>query len=299
MSHEGYCGNSLHPSSEPAPLEECGMTCAGNPFQYCGAGNRLELYRANTSAVVLPTASDGSSWASASSTRESSSPTTTTTNPSHRPTVSPYVLVGCQTEGINARALSGASYASGTEMTLDACAEFCEGYRYFGTEYSAECFCGNRLHNTSLPAPLSECAMLCSGNPSEYCGGPERLTLYRNDDIPVEEADSDLHQPVLAGDDFVWLGCWTEPVAAGARALSGPTTASDDMSNDVCAEFCDEFAYFGTEYGRECFCGDKIHEGSEEMDENECSMRCSGAQDELCGGPDRLSVYVRDEGTAA
>ncbi|KAL2760534.1 hypothetical protein ACRALDRAFT_2095766 [Sodiomyces alcalophilus JCM 7366] len=292
---ECYCGNSLHSSSEPAPLEECGMTCAGNPFQYCGAGNRIELYRANTPSMVVPTPTDSSSWASTSSTQESSTTTMTEANPSHRPTVTPYMLVGCQTEGTGARALDGPSYASGTEMTLEACAEFCEGYRYFGTQYSAECFCGNRLHDTSLPAPLSECPMLCSGNPSEYCGGPDRLTLYRNDDIPSEEPDPEPRQPAFAGDDFVWLGCWTEPVAAGARALDGPTTASDDMSNEVCAEFCDGFAYFGTEYGRECFCGDEIHEGSEELDEEECNMRCSGARDEFCGNSNRLSVYARDE----
>lgn len=118
---ECYCGNSLHPSSSEAPLEECNMACGGDPTEFCGAGNRLDLY-------------------STTATRTSSSTPTPTATPDRKPTVGDYVFVGCQTEATGARALSGDTYADDS-MTLESCAEYCSGFTYFGTEYSRECEC--------------------------------------------------------------------------------------------------------------------------------------------------------------
>lgn len=237
------------------------------------------------------------SSASATLSASTTSTTTTTTSstptgPSHRPTIAPFTLVGCQTEGSGARALSGKTYSSGTALTLSACAEFCQGFRYFGTEYSAECYCGNALHASSSPAPLSECDMPCSGDASQFCGGPNRLTLYENPAAGPEEPAPEPRQPAVAG-NFVFYGCRTEP--AGARALSARATAAADMTNEVCAEFCADHEYFGTEYGAECYCGDELHAGSEEVNEGECGMLCSGAEDEFCGAGNRLSVYVKQQ----
>lgn len=53
----GFCGNTINGNSAPAPDADCSMTCAGDPFSYCGAGNRLELYileTASTSTTGAP-----------------------------------------------------------------------------------------------------------------------------------------------------------------------------------------------------------------------------------------------------
>jgi hypothetical protein len=42
----------------------------------------------------------------------------------------------------------------------------------------SECYCGSTLASGAGPAALSDCNMLCAGNNSEYCGGPNRLSLY-------------------------------------------------------------------------------------------------------------------------
>jgi len=47
-----------------------------------------------------------------------------------------------------------------------------EGYSYFGTEYSTECYCDDGLRPNTGPLPDSDCSMTCAGNPSETCGGP-------------------------------------------------------------------------------------------------------------------------------
>jgi hypothetical protein len=116
---ECYCGNSLASSSAQAPNGDCSMLCAGDPSEFCGAGNRLELY-------------------STTATRTRSATPTPTATLAVKPTVGDYVFVGCQTEATSQRALSEKTYADDS-MTLESCAAFCAGFTYFGTEYGREC----------------------------------------------------------------------------------------------------------------------------------------------------------------
>ena len=267
----GYCGNSLASSSDEAPLDDCDMLCGGDASQYCGSGERLELY--STTAIQTPT---------------SSSIPEPTPDPVHRGEVGDYTLVGCWTEGDGARAL-GQGATAAADMTNEMCAEYCSEFRYFGTEYGAECYCGRFTHSTSVTAPLEECNMVCGGNSSEYCGAANRLELYMNTDIVGGAPE----QPAAAG-EFVFLGCRTE-VVNGTRALPDDTTSSDEMTNEACAEYCEEYELFGTQYGRECYCGEVLSELSREADASDCGMLCSGADSEYCGGSDRLSVYTKRE----
>lgn len=117
---ECYCGNSLHSSSTEAPVEECNMVCGGDPTEFCGAGNRLELY-------------------STTATRTTSATPTPTGSLAVKPTVGDYTFVGCQTEATGSRALSGKDVYADDAMTLELCATYCAGYTYFGTEYGREC----------------------------------------------------------------------------------------------------------------------------------------------------------------
>ncbi|CRK37128.1 hypothetical protein BN1708_007318 [Verticillium longisporum] len=288
-----FCSAFNYFGTDPAPVEECNMRCAGNPLQFCGDGNRLELYRASAaSSATLASSTAATTGGAESSVRlneaTSSSSAPSPTGPSPVPTVSPFTLVGCQAEATSVpRALSAKSTTSNS-MTLADCAAFCTGYRYFGTEYAAECYCGNSLHASSSVAPLDDCAMPCAGDPLTHCGGPNRLTLYE-DPARASTPPREPRQPAFAG-DFVWFGCRTEP--AGARALSGKERAADDMTNESCAAFCEGFAMFGTEYGRECFCGDELHAGAAGAPEEQCSMLCAGADDEFCGNGNRLSVTL-------
>ncbi|GKT85007.1 LOW QUALITY PROTEIN: WSC domain containing protein [Colletotrichum tofieldiae] len=352
---ECYCGNELQSTSRTAPLSECNMKCAGNPYQYCGDGNRLELQQlvfsfghvdccrddflrcvfryiplcqqlvAALDIVVLieqrgrifhhqlahkRTAAvhllyfcivkqpcrvfqqlnyelpDFDLIRSPNIHQFGVSLQHTVPTLAHKPTVSPFILVGCWTEGNGVRALSQKNYASGNNMTLEYCASYCSDYKYFGTEYSSECYCGNFLAQSSSEAPLADCAMTCSGNQYEYCGGGNRLTLYQTDkqvSAPV--------QPATAG-AYTFLGCRTEP-AQGGRALDAKATASDKMTNEVCAAFCDGYNYFGTEYGGECYCGNTLPATSLEAPAGDCSMFCTGSGNEYCGNGNRLSVYKK------
>ncbi|OAA45490.1 WSC domain containing protein [Metarhizium rileyi] len=262
---ECYCGNALDKTSAAAAITECNMACGGDPSVFCGAGNRLELY-STTSAPVTPT------------------PTATL---SHKPTISPYTMVGCWSEGTGARAL-GQAATSSDKMTNEACATFCKTYKYFGTEYGSECYCGSFLADSSKTAPLEECNMPCSGNQYEYCGASSRLELYQNPNITTGNPE----QPAAVG-NYVLVGCQTE--GNNTRALPGSTVAQEDMTNEVCATFCKDFAYFGTEYGRECYCGNALDASSKVAPATECRMLCAGSSTEYCGASNRLSVYKKKQ----
>lgn len=95
----------------------------------------------SVSTSALPTDSVSSSVPSVTTsgtTTASSSSTSAVATLAHKATVAGYELVSCWTEGTGVRALSASTY-SDDSMTLESCAEFCTGYKYFGAEYGREC----------------------------------------------------------------------------------------------------------------------------------------------------------------
>jgi hypothetical protein len=257
-----------------------------------GAGAASDSYKAASDlgatcgTLVGGTACGGaSSTTSATSTSSTSSASATPTGPSQPATVGTWNWYGCQTEATGARALSGKSFAADT-MTLESCASFCAGFNYFGVEYARECYCGNSFNTGSVPAPASECSFTCKGAPQQFCGAGNRLSVYTIGAAQSSSTSSTTSRSSTSSSSstsstrtstttttssttssqptsttlgrvqnvgpYGYQGCWTE--GNGVRALSGKATASDTMSLDACATFCADFAYFGTEYGRECEC---------------------------------------------
>ena len=175
-------------------------------------------------------------------------------------------------------------------MTNEGCATYCKDYKYFGTEYGDECYCGSYLDDTSRSANLTQCNMVCAGDQYEYCGASGVLELYQNPNITSGPPE----QPVAVG-NYVLVGCQTE--GNGTRALPATSIAQDDMSNEVCANYCKDFTYFGSEYGRECYCGDTLADSSKVAPASECRMLCAGSNAEYCGASNRLSTYKKKDTT--
>jgi hypothetical protein len=86
-------------------------------------------------------------------------------------TVGNYVLQGCYSEATTGRALSGQAPTAPTAgFTLELCEAACQGYTYWGIEYSNQCYCGNSLgtgsmNQSSLVPSVSGCNMLCRSIP--------------------------------------------------------------------------------------------------------------------------------------
>ena len=64
-------------------------------------------------------------------------------------------------------------------MTNPKCQSLClqKGFKYAGTEYSSECFCGNSL--SAEKAAESNCNYKCEGNYQEICGGYWHISIHR------------------------------------------------------------------------------------------------------------------------
>lgn len=276
---ECYCGNTLGAGSIKTAESDCSTPCPGNSSEICGSGSRLTLYTARGQGSSLSSSLSSSTFSSAVSSAASSSsstlssnslsstvstasssfasavsvstPTPTPTAPIIVPSAGVFNYTACYSEGTNSRALSGLATAN-DGMTVEKCAGLCAAYQYMGVEYSRECFCGNSIAAGAIPA--SGCSMTCGGDPSEYCGGPNRLNFYTNG-APAVTSSTSSPTPsptgpiIVPGDaNFTYVGCYVEP--SGSRALSTLVLDQPQMTVEICLSACSQYTFVGLEYRR-------------------------------------------------
>lgn len=96
---------------------------------------------------------------------------------------------------------------------------------------------------------------------------------------------------------WTYAGCGMDSVSH--RALDDAATASDNMTVEMCVDFCAtrNFAYAGLEYARECFCANSLEQGYViGQGVARCDMECKGEEGTWCGGSNALSIYKKTEG---
>ncbi len=145
---ECWCDKELTLGSATAPLSECNYPCAGDATEMCGGSRRLSLYH-NDDCV----------------------------GPEQPNAIGNYELYGCVTDSQSRRTLTEGMLRS-PAMTLEMCATFCSGYKYFGAEWSTECWCGNDFIAGAAQVDIKQCSMTCGGNSGQLCGNGDRLTVY-------------------------------------------------------------------------------------------------------------------------
>jgi hypothetical protein len=98
---------------------------------------------------------------------------------------------------------------------------------------------------------------------------------------------------LTASKKWEYVGCGRDNI--GDRALTGPSWSRDNTTVESCVDFCSKegFSYAGLENKGECFCGDKLNEKYAPRDGfmGACVMKCTGNQDQVCGGWAAMSVY--------
>jgi hypothetical protein len=116
-----------------------------------------------------------------------------------------------------------------------------------------------------------------------------------------ERADSDaattpqaFSPPVLSSATHQYLGCFKDQgtrVGVEGRDLNGAFSNDPRMTTQMCVDQCRAkgFAYAGTQRSTYCFCGNSY--GRSGPAEN-CSTRCAGRAEEVCGGVWSNSVYA-------
>ncbi|KAI7279174.1 hypothetical protein KC343_g2034 [Hortaea werneckii] len=211
---ECWCGNNL-PSSEwyyPESVGQCTLACPGDSSQACGGeGGYLSMYYDSAKYTI-----DGSTY-NTSTGLDVGGPFTANSS-------GEYDFIGCYSEGSNGRALSGNAVPSpGEGGSIEVCASHCgdDHLQYFGVEYANECYCGNAIGvgTTAQPGDPAKagCNMVCGGNASEYCGGPNRLNTFQLRGSTTTSTSSTQSQSITS------IGAGTE---TGIMTLSSPTTAS-------------------------------------------------------------------------
>ncbi|KAK2055257.1 WSC domain-containing protein [Colletotrichum caudatum] len=308
-----FCGTQYHTECwggmtipvERVDSRNCGFDCGGDLNQICGGNGFGE---AEGVGAYISVFADSVRWDGNTTTPP---PSSDPVGPVVNPGVGQYVSQGCYTEGTNERALP---YLITTEKkTVGQCIGVCSAgrYTYAGLEYGGECWCGNTLAGTSLPAKATDCSMPCADNSTEYCGGTTRLNLYKLEgDLPSTTSGA---LPTSAGPstaptatapptnehvgDWLSQGCYTE--GDGVRALPARMYANDSLTLEICGSFCQGTNYFGTEYGRECWCGNEFGAGSVlAANQKDCYFPCGGDSTQLCGASNRLNVYMYSPETA-
>lgn len=142
--------------------------------------------------------------------------------------------------------------------------------------------CGSSIRAGAASAPSSDCSTPCSGKcecnfvthrsvlipsdsiASDICGNNNRISLYKSGTsasssasssaTPTSSSSSTSATPTSTSLSYAPLGCYNDP--GDARVLNGGMTSSSSQTVAGCASSCaaQGFAYFGTEYGSECWC---------------------------------------------
>lgn len=181
------------------------------------------------------------------------------------------------------------------ECTADSgVIEDCPVFDFFTTDFSNGCkvFSSIDEQTSGTLDALPGCNPVTSGPElavaQSGCGAPTTFGTpeYNYVDFTVSKG-------------FEYIGCGFD-FAGQVRTLTGASTNSDSMTNSQCIDFCVSKGYSiaGTEYSRECYCGDSIAADREPITGlvGACNMKCTGDATETCGGGARMSLYKKCDG---
>ncbi|UPX16920.1 uncharacterized protein EKO05_0007301 [Ascochyta rabiei] len=238
---------------------------------------------------------------------------------------------GCYSNLVGQRSLRSATLTSDDQNArtcIEFCAS--AGFSLAATEHNRNCLCGNSVSAFGdLDRDGEGCNMACAGALDEACGDPDYLSLYertaalpaRSDTFEIDDglggdmsssklnatADEILLEPTTLSSissatptptpepksGWQYEGCYVD--GAGGRSLPQGTAVQGQMTNEKCRNACRAQSYVlaGTEYSGECFCGNALVFGGAPAVDGEalCNMPCNGNQTEMCGGPNRLSLF--------
>ncbi|KAK4148740.1 WSC domain-containing protein [Chaetomidium leptoderma] len=270
--------DSTHYAADAMTVESCAAHCSG--YKYFGLEFGRECYCADSHSGVAVDDSDCSFPCSGDSTEKCGANDrldvyTNNLYSPRKPATLEAPYLGCFVDQ-GARALPD-NLLGADDMTAQKCADHCANFSYFGIEFGRECWCANSPPKT--PAAESECSFGCAGDDTQLCGAGNRINVW----------GAPLPSPETVG-THEYLGCFTDK--RDQRSLRGPVTYDPAMTLEKCAAACGDYTYFGVEVGSQCYCGTILESSAEERPQAECSARCGGEYNSVCGDADRLNVYV-------
>jgi hypothetical protein len=99
--------------------------------------------------------------------------------------------------------------------------------------------CGTSIANDGTRSSQTECSAVCSGNRSEFCGGPNRLDVYN---YTGTHLPSTAFRPVNGGDGRDRLPVYTSSGSMMARAV--PTVQTTNLPGNWQYSRCLAYVFF-------------------------------------------------------
>ncbi|KAJ6515444.1 WSC domain-containing protein [Mycena sanguinolenta] len=251
---ECYCDYAMQSTGATTRTENCNKACSGNPTESCGAVNFIDIFWNGTPPPIIPAQ------------------------------VGTWLYVGCFSDSVSARQLPHLQTISGG-VTVESCTAACKtsGFSFAGLEDGQECWCGSSAPTTSSLGNRA-CTTACVANTKEVCGGPSKLTVYKNVMLHVSTeliTCRSTHQCALSSD------------TSTSRTLAEASTTSANMTVESCIAFCTAggFSLAGVEFGDECYCDYAIQSTCVITSTANCNEACSGNPSELCGAGNFIDIY--------
>ncbi|KAI5207927.1 hypothetical protein E4T38_03158 [Aureobasidium subglaciale] len=209
-----------------------------------------------------------------------------------------FSYVGCFKENNPGRQLATNPINSKT-LTNDICITKCAalGYRFAGSQYQSECWCGNAL---PLQMDLdTDCNFNCAGNENQTCGGSGNINPGSHISLFADLARFDgntttqVQHIVPSYNGYNYLGCYAE---SGGKTVSAASQDTGTMTVEACGDFCIAKGYtlFGLQYASQCWCGNSIATTSKLTLDSKCNMACKGSNAEFCGAGSLTSLYGKN-----
>jgi hypothetical protein len=157
-------------------------------------------------------------------------------------------------------------------------------------------FTGQETQQCSIPTTVQETidgnlAKLPGCNVPSY--GPERAVATNCGDTTTLGSGATNFVDLTSSLKWEYAGCGGDNI--GDRAFLNASTGTDSMTVESCISFCSakNLPYAGLEYGRECFCADRLDPRYVPKDGimGNCNYKCAGKDSQVCGGWAAMSIY--------
>ncbi|KAI7501394.1 hypothetical protein KC367_g2951 [Hortaea werneckii] len=176
-----------------------------------------------------------------------------------------------------------------------------------GNTWFAQCIETCATYPGCLDVSLSgaACYLKSTLNPPTSADGIRGARLRSSSTVPAASSMTASETPTAypAPDPFIgtfeYLACYNDSVTN--RTLQSAYlfgTSLQNLTLERCADFCDDFQFFGVEYAQECYCGSELLNNAIQQDPASCYASCAGDETQNCGGYNRISVYRNRNFTA-
>ncbi|BGP53646.1 hypothetical protein JCM8202_003584 [Rhodotorula sphaerocarpa] len=303
VEYHGECwgANTLNSASQPLGAGACGLTCSGNPLEYCGGvggptGAAFAIYRPHN--ITNPSADTSTTSPALSSTITSALPATSSSAISSTSTLvsansSLSSSAPSSTTALNAT--TPAVTASTSQTTAPASANVTTSTITTKTSSSSTVSTSHILTTSSVPATTNTTTSAVSSTISKTSSHLSTSVSSSTTTSAASAASPTATTPsstkVLTNRDWTYKGCWSDLVSS--RALPVGLTGSSNYTIEGClaAAAAGGYAVAGLSYYGECWAAAGLSYYSQPLDASKCTYPCRGDSAETCGGSDALDVY--------